>query len=146
MFQSTAQEPHVVYLCYERRLFCISHRRSCSTNIINQGRESSLDWCAGTATAKNSLNHFLKRFGLNGLYHCVTKWSRHAILVIHGPDRLASITDNTRNVSIHISGMDGACATTVQIFTSSSRQKKKKKKCTKNITAKDETAYLRIYK
>lgn len=40
---------------------------------------------------KKSLNHFLKRSGLNGLYHCVTKWSRLSILVMHGPARCAAL-------------------------------------------------------
>lgn len=43
------------------------------------------------ARKKNSLNHFLKRSGLNGLYHCVTKWSRLAIFMIHGPARCAAL-------------------------------------------------------
>lgn len=115
MFQSTAQEPHVVYLCYERRLFCISHPHSGSTNIINQvkGEAAGIDSLLlqqQKQQQENSLNHFLKRFGFNGLYHCVTKWLRHAILVIHGADRLAALQAVQRNVSIHISGMDGECS------------------------------------
>ncbi len=90
MFQSRAQEPHVVYLCYEHRLFCISHPHSSSTNIVNQRKACWIDSLA-LQQQKISLNHFLKRFGLNGLYHCVTKWLRRAILVIHGPDRLATL-------------------------------------------------------
>lgn len=90
MFQSRAQILRVVYLCYQLWLFCISHPRS-GSNIINQTRKRHglIRWhCDGK---KKSLNHFLKRSGLNGLYHCVTKWSRLAIFVIHGPARCAAL-------------------------------------------------------
>lgn len=84
--------PRVVYLCYQGWLFCISHPRSCSTSIINQkGKLHGLIHWHSDGKGKNSLNHFLKRSGLNGLYHCVTKWSRLAIFVIHGPARCAAL-------------------------------------------------------
>lgn len=94
MLQSRAQMLHVVYLCYQRRLVCISHPRS-GSNIINQKgtRHGLIRWhCDGKKIIKKkSLNHFLKRSGLNGLYHCVTKWPGLAIFVIHGPARCAAL-------------------------------------------------------
>lgn len=140
MFQSRAQEPHVVYLCYERWLFCISHPYSCSTNIINQERKASRIDSPVVQQQKKSLNHFLKRFGLNGLYHCVTKWLRHAILVIHGPDRLAALPT--------IQGMFLFTfqAWMVPVPTLHRDLQAHLINCSQYITVKNKTAHVKIYR
>lgn len=65
MFRSVAQKPHVVYLCYKRRLFCISHSHSCSTNIINlKGKRAGIDSLAlqqQKKKKKKNLKSFLKK-------------------------------------------------------------------------------------
>lgn len=61
MFHSVEQKPHVVYLCYKRRLFCISHIHSCSTNIINlKGKRAGIDSLA-LQEPKKKLKSFLKK-------------------------------------------------------------------------------------
>lgn len=63
MFRSVAQKPHVVYLCYKRRLFCISHTHSCSTNIINlKGKCAGIDSLALQLQRKKKRKKNLKSF------------------------------------------------------------------------------------
>ena len=94
----------------------------CSANIINQhGKHTGLIPLAMEPQKRKILNHFLKRFGLNGLYHCVTKWAKDAIFVIYIPgfDRLAALPTKMCNVSIHISGMAAVCTYNAASFISS---------------------------
>lgn len=93
MFQSRAQEPHVVYLCYERWLFCISHPHSCSTNIINQkGKPAGLiPW---HCNSKKFLKSFLKKIWIKWIVSLCDEMveARHfSDIYTHGPDRLAAL-------------------------------------------------------
>lgn len=136
MFQSRAQEPHVVYLCYERWLFCISHPHSCSTNIINQkGKPAGLiRW---HCNSKKFLKSFLKKIWIKWIVSLCDEMVEARHFSDTWSWQTCNITDNTRNVSIHISGMDGACTNTAQAHLQN---------CAKYITVENKTAYLKIYK
>lgn len=61
--------------------------------------------------SKKFLKSFLKKIWIKWIVSLCDEMveARHfSDIYTHGPDRLAGNTDNTRNVSIPISGMDGA--------------------------------------
>lgn len=97
MFQSRAQMRCVVYLCYQGRLFCISHSRSCSTNIINQkGKLHGLIHLHSDGKKKKILKSFLKKIWIKWIGSLCDKMVEARHFRDTWPCQMCGITDNTR--------------------------------------------------
>lgn len=95
MLQSTAQMLHVVFLCYQRRLVCISHPRS-GSNIINQKgtRHGLIRWhCDGKK--KNFLKSFLKKIWIKWIVSLCDEMAGARHFRDTWPCQMCGITDDT---------------------------------------------------
>lgn len=96
MFQSRAQTVRVVYLCYQGWLFCISHPRSCSTNIINQKRKlhGLIHWL--NDGKKKFPKSFLKKIWIKWIVSLCDEMAEARHFRDAWPCQMCGITDDTR--------------------------------------------------
>lgn len=139
MFQSRAQKPHVVYLCYQRWLFCISHPHSCSTNIINQrGKPAGL--ICWLCNSKKFLKSFLKKIWIKWIVSLCDEMAEARHFSDTWSWQTCNIIDNTRMFLFTFQ------AWMVPVPTRQRDSQAHLHNCAKSITIKNKTAFLKIYK